>query len=266
MKKKIDFVPNRFLRSVPNALTLCNSLCGFVAILYTLRAYEIQMTGQTMNVFFVSSIMIFSAMIFDAMDGFAARLLNAASVHGIQMDSLSDMVTFGVAPSVLVAVMTHSLRQWSLDGWQLIGVYALCGIYLGGAALRLATYNVHAMLEKKSSATFSGLPSPGAAAAICVVVLFSYQEQYAIKNLAIILPIYAAVLGLLMVSKIPYIHAAKWLLSMRRNYWRLAAFIICLGSVLCFKATALVIIVTGYVLSGPVMWLYNKIFNQEKAV
>jgi hypothetical protein len=118
MKKKIDFVPNRFLRSVPNALTLCNSICGFVAILYTLKAYEIEQTGQTMNVFYVSAIMIFSAMIFDAMDGFAARLLNAASVHGIQMDSLSDMVTFGVAPAVLVAVMTHSLRQWSLAGWQ----------------------------------------------------------------------------------------------------------------------------------------------------
>jgi CDP-diacylglycerol--serine O-phosphatidyltransferase len=266
MKKKIDFVPNRFLRSVPNALTLCNSICGFIAILYTLKAYELDKSGQTMNVFYVSAIMIFSAMIFDAMDGFAARLLNAASVHGIQMDSLSDMVTFGVAPAVLVAVMTHSLRQWSLAGWQEVGVYALCCIYLGGAALRLATYNVHAMLEKKSSATFSGLPSPGAAAAICVVVLYAYQENFAIKNLAVILPIYAAVLGLLMVSKIPYIHAAKWLLSMRRNYWRLAAFVICLGCVLCFKATALVIIVTGYVLSGPVLGVYKKFFSAEKAV
>ena len=67
------------------------------------------------------------------------------------------------------------------------------------------------------------------------------------------------------ISKIPYIHAAKWLLSMRRNYWRLAAFVICLGSVLCFKATALVIIVTGYVLSGPVMGVYKKLFSSEKA-
>lgn len=156
---------NRWIKWVPNALTLGNSLCGFAAILYTLQVYEKMMyrdgSDGIEKIFAFSACMILFAMVFDAFDGYAARLLNAASLHGIQMDSLADMVTFGVAPATLVAVMAHSMR--SLAGNQFRLVWCLCAIYLGCAALRLAKYNVHAILEKKSSDKFSGLPSPGAA-------------------------------------------------------------------------------------------------------
>ena len=96
---------NRWLRFVPNSLTLGNSLCGFAAILYTLRAYE----GRDLDlgIFAVSAWVILCAMIFDALDGFAARIFNAASMHGVQKDSLADMVTFGVAPATLVAIFAH---------------------------------------------------------------------------------------------------------------------------------------------------------------
>jgi len=253
----------KVLRHVPNALTLCNSLCGFAAILYTLRAYEYNETHQALWVFVVSSIMIFSAMVFDAMDGFAARLLDAASLHGIQMDSLSDMVTFGVAPATLVAIMTHCLRDWSLNRTQEIWVYLACSVYLGGAALRLATYNVHAMQEKKSSEYFSGLPSPGAAAALCVVVFFAYawggSTDAVLRKLAFILPCYAAVLGLLMTSTIPYVHAAKWLLSVRRSKVRLAMLIAMLAIAVIFRTSGLMFLVTAYVFSGPVTWMIRKL-------
>ena len=110
---------NRWLKCVPNSLTLCNSLCGFAAILYTLRAYErFYNSSNALSVFATSAVLICCAMIFDAFDGFAARLFNAASMHGIQMDSLADMVTFGVAPATLVAIMTHSLRDWDLNRTQ----------------------------------------------------------------------------------------------------------------------------------------------------
>ena len=144
---------NRWIKWVPNALTLGNSLCGFAAILYTLQVYEKMMyrdgSDGIEKIFAFSACMILFAMVFDAFDGYAARLLNAASLHGIQMDSLADMVTFGVAPATLVAVMAHSMR--SLAGNQFRLVWCLCAIYLGCAALRLAKYNVHAILEKKSS-------------------------------------------------------------------------------------------------------------------
>ncbi len=255
--------PNRWLKCVPNALTLCNSLCGFAAILYTLRAYEkYYNSNNALSVFAISAILICCAMIFDAFDGFAARLFHASSMHGLQMDSLADMVTFGVAPASLVAIMAHSLRDWDLNRSQELLIYVLCSVYLGGAALRLATYNVHAILEKKSDEQFSGLPSPGAAAAICVVVVFAYKTNIGLKQLAVILPYYAAVLGLLMVSPIPYVHAAKWLMSMGRNRRRAILFVIMLVAIGIFQIHALVTIIILYVLSGPVGWLYDKLFHR----
>ena len=109
---------NRWFKSVPNALTLCNSICGFGAILYTLRAYS-SPQGVT-DVFAVSAWIIIFAMFFDAMDGFAARIFNAASMKGIQMDSLADMVTFGVAPATLVAIMSYCLQAMSQTQYLLI--------------------------------------------------------------------------------------------------------------------------------------------------
>ena len=258
MKHRLDIRKYAWVKMVPNALTLCNSLCGFAAILYMLRAYEAGIAHQQqLWIFSVSAIMIFSAMIFDAFDGFAARLLNASSIHGIQMDSLSDMVTFGVAPATLVAIMTHCLRNWELDRPQEVLVYLLSSIYLSGAALRLATYNVLAMQEKKSSDHFSGLPSPGAAAAICVTVFFAYDTRIELDKLAFVLPIYAALLGLLMTSKIPYIHAGKWIQSMRRHPKRLLLFLLLLLFAIVFRVPGLALVVTGYVLSGPVAALIS---------
>ena len=107
---------NKWLKYVPNSLTLCNSLCGFLAILITLRAYEARTVEDSLTVFFSCAVIICCAMIFDSLDGLAARIFNAASMHGVQMDSLADMVTFGVAPATLVAIMTHSLRAPSNIG------------------------------------------------------------------------------------------------------------------------------------------------------
>ena len=254
----------KILKCVPNALTIGNSLCGFIAILWTLRAYEKSGNPSAMLwVFVVSSWLIFAAMIFDALDGLAARAFHAASMTGIQMDSLADMVTFGVAPATLVAVLTNNLRG-ELKPMQMLVVYALCSIYLGCAALRLAIYNVKAITEHKNSKSFSGLPSPGGAAAICVTIFFVYalstkDNSHAIlQRLVFILPGYAALLGLLMVSNIPYLHVGKWLVTMRRSYRKLLLFVVLMVLVAIFRVYALAAIVTGYILSGPLSLLLPK--------
>jgi len=254
----------RVFKVVPNALTIGNSLCGFLAILYTLRVYDNAETGDMLRVFVVSAWMIFAAMIFDALDGFAARTFHATSMTGIQMDSLSDMVTFGVAPATLVAIMTHRLRNGSMDPKQELIVYALCSIYLGCAALRLAIYNVKAITEHKNSKSFSGLPSPGAAAAICVTIFFVYSlstretSRVDLYRLAFILPVYAALLGGLMVSNVPYLHVGKWLISMLRNRRKQLFFAVLVALVIVFRINALAAIVTGYILSGPLSLLLPK--------
>lgn len=254
---------NRWLKWVPNALTLGNSLCGFAAILYTLQVYEKMMyrdgSAGIEKIFAISALMILCAMIFDAFDGYAARLLNAASIHGIQMDSLADMVTFGVAPAAVVAVMAHALN--SLRPSQFIVVWCLCAVYLGCAALRLAKYNVHAMLEKKSSEKFSGLPSPGAAAAICSVIIFYAVEgeKHTMNRLVSFLPYYAAVLGLLMVSEIPYQHFGKWIFSIPRHKKRLLIVCVVLIAACYETAWTALILINGYVIWAPLATIAAKL-------
>jgi CDP-diacylglycerol--serine O-phosphatidyltransferase len=256
---------NRWLKGVPTTLTICNSLCGFAAILYTLHVYDPVNARSPENIFAISAWIILAAMIFDALDGFAARIFNAASMHGVQMDSLADMVTFGVAPAVLVSVMVHSLRE--MKHYQYLFLWTFCAIYLGCAALRLATYNVHAILERKSGDKFSGLPSPGAAAAVCSLVIFYSMKSGEIKQILSILPIYACLLGLLMVSDIKYLHVGKWVSSVRRNPRHLLWLIVaCVIFVLHPQFTA-VFLVNAYVLSGPFFALIRKLgfFKEEDA-
>ena len=258
---------NRWLRYVPNSLTLCNSLCGFAAILYTLRAYE----GYSLEIriFAVSAWIILCAMVFDALDGFAARIFNAASMHGIQMDSLADMVTFGVAPATLVAIFAHKLRGELMPNQELL-IYLLCSVYLGGAALRLATYNVHATLKTKSSSDrFSGLPSPGAAAALCVAVLYLKSrfgtDEETLKLVGRYLPFLAAFLGLMMTSKVPYIHAGKWLMSIRRNRKKMPLVLVAIAILICFRMDGLAFLTGAYIVSGPVLLIFEARYGKKSA-
>lgn len=156
--------------------------------------------------------------------------------------------------------MTHSLRAPSNIGrTEEVLIYLLCSVYLGCAALRLATYNVHAILEKKSSEKFSGLPSPGAAAGICVVVAYAWKCDFNLTKYAFFLPAYAAVLGLLMVSPIPYTHAGKWLLSVRRNRKRMAVFAAMLFIVGFFRIPGIAALVTLYILAGPALAVWRGV-------
>ena len=240
----------RKLRWLPNTLTLCNSWCGFASILWSLSVYE--SSTDIYDVVLISSLIILGAMVFDVLDGFAARMLNATSMIGLQMDSLADMVTFGVAPAVLMVVSTHWL-QGVQTTWGVRITYLLCAVYVGGAALRLATYNVKAMEHTGDSNIFHGLPSPGAAAAIVSVLLAMRACNLDLKNWVMVLPVYAAVLGILMVSPLPYRHLGKWLLTRKNNQpVKIMILIVLLFAVAIFREYAIFTVITLYVLSGPV--------------
>ena len=257
-------ISRKILLCVPNSLTLCNSLCGFAAILYALTVYEPSLRGaerEALGVFAICAWIILFAMIFDALDGFSARLLNATSLHGIQMDSLSDMVTFGLAPAVVAAIMTHWMMadMQKISLWYNFVTYTLCAIYVGGAALRLATYNVHALLEKKSDELFTGLPSPGAAAGICSVVLVWGRFSDRLEPLVIWLPAYAAVLGLLMVSPAPYFHVGKYLVSLKQNPRRRLWTALTVAVLALTQLPGLVILLNCYIFGSPLIWLFRKL-------
>lgn len=253
----------RRLRWLPNTLTLCNSWCGFVSILWTLSVYE--SSTDIYDVVLVSSLIILGAMVFDVLDGFAARMLNATSMIGLQMDSLADMVTFGVAPAVLMAVSTHWL-QGVQTNMEVRITFLLCAVYVGGAALRLATYNVKAMDHTGESDVFHGLPSPGAAAAIVSVLLAMRACNLDLKNWVMVLPVYAAVLGILMISPLPYRHLGKWLLTRKNNQpLKIMILIVLLFAVAIFREYAIFGIITLYVLSGPAEALRRLVTRSGKS-
>lgn len=209
------------------------------------------------RVFIISSCMILGAMVFDALDGFAARIFNAASLKGIQMDSLADMVTFGVAPAVLVAVMAHKYSSTAL-GYPI--AWGLCAIYLAAAAYRLARYNVMTMVDKKSSQKFYGLPSPGAAAVICsLVFLFCSNKIDPYHKFVKILPFYAGILGYLMVSNIRYQHMGKWLSTVRRSKLRILLLIVIILFLIVEPAIGIAVVVNSYVIYGIAANVYIKI-------
>jgi CDP-diacylglycerol--serine O-phosphatidyltransferase len=255
----------KWLKYVPNSLTLCNSLCGFASIIVALSYNNEQVLKEIpeSSIFILCSWLILGAMIFDCLDGFSARLLNAASLHGVQMDSLADMVTFGVAPATLLTAMTYSLK--TLDLRHSVVVWILAAFYLGGAALRLATYNVHAIQEKKSDDKFHGLPSPGAAAAICTTVLFYNELGADHTELWWVLPVYGAILGLLMVSPVRYLHIGKWLTSIHKSKRKSLIVLILLLLAIFYPAITGFVFINGYILLGLLFSFWNFIRNKKEA-
>lgn len=248
------FLPlRRLFRFLPTGLTLGNSLCGFAAILQTLQAYAPDKSQEVPQVFAISAWLIIGAMFFDMLDGWAARLLHADSEYGIEMDSLADMVTFGVAPAVMMAVMAHTSELDWLD-YRL--VWTMCAIYLACVALRLALYNVKARQEHKST-EFHGLPSPGGAAAVCSLVILNSRDASEFMILRELLPLYATVLGFLMVSSIPYAHLGHWL-GDRKKYKLKLVVIIAFFMLFSWRSRLVAAVVINlYVLSGPVRALLN---------
>lgn len=264
MKKNIDATSIKWLKYVPNSLTLCNSLCGFASIIIALSYNNEQVFPELKpeGIFVLCSWFILGAMIFDCLDGFAARMLKATSMHGLQMDSLADMVTFGVAPATLLTAMTYSLK--TLEWRHAVLVWILAAFYLGGAALRLATYNVHAMLEKKSDDKFYGLPSPGAAAAICTTILFYKELGISHTDYWWILPVYGAILGLLMVSPVRYLHIGKWLVSAVKSKRKIAIVLMFLILAVIFPAYTGFIFINTYILIGLLISFWNVLTGKHK--
>lgn len=231
----------RFL--LPNMLTLMNALAGFAALIifFYMLGRGRQVEGTVLAGWF-----ILTAVLFDGLDGFAARKLDAASSAGLQLDSLADFLTFGSAPPVIIAFTCI------MSGRPALAVYGsiTAGLYLCCSAWRLAVYNVTA-LEGKTDGIFRGLPVPGAAAAVMsslVLVAGDNSGSWLLWFTAS----YTLAAGLLMVSRVSYVHMWKWVTSERRGvrylltavvFFSLVFFLGPIGAVTVFSVV--------YIFSGP---------------
>lgn len=194
---------------LPNAFTTAALFCGFYAIVM----------GMNRN-FEYASIAIFAAMILDSIDGRVARLTNTQSEFGAQYDSLSDMVSFGAAPALVV-------YEWSLRGMGKLGWLAAF-VYCAGGALRLARFNTNiAVVDKRY---FQGLPSPAAAAMVAGFIWLMTDLGIpgdSLKWFAWAITLYG---GLTMVSNVPFYSFKD--INLRKSVPFIVAFLIVLGFVL----------------------------------
>ena len=173
-------------RMVPNILTLLALCAGMTAIRFAVK-------GQFEYAVFA----IIVAGIFDGLDGRLARLLKATSSFGAELDSLSDFISFGAAPAVMLYLWTMSGLQ--SIGWAMVLFYAVC------CALRLARFNTQLVAEPPPwrSNFFSGVPAPAGAGLIMVPMFASFEWGHWIARSPILNAVWIGIVALLMVSTIP---------------------------------------------------------------
>jgi CDP-diacylglycerol--serine O-phosphatidyltransferase len=237
-------VRHRGVYLLPNLFTTGALFCGFYAVI----------SGMDGN-FGHAAVAIFIAMLLDGMDGRVARMTNTQSAFGEQYDSLADMVSFGVAPAlVMFSWVLHDLGRW---GWAAAFIYTAC------AALRLARFNTQiGVVDKKY---FIGLASPMAAAIIAAVVLTlsSYQpESVWVKSGLAIITVFA---GLLMVSNFRYTSFKSVDFRGRVPFGVMLLIVMVFAMLIVYREEGLLVISVVYGLSAPVIWVLRKIGLMKSA-
>ncbi len=226
---------------IPSFVTVGGIFCGFLAILTSVK-------GEASH-FIYAAQCIGWAFILDGVDGRVARSLNATSAFGREFDSLSDVISFGVAPAVLV--YNWGLRNTADEFGILVGfVYLVCG------AARLARFNVTTTDEPKSS--FTGLPIPGAAVAIAALV-YSAPNYKPGEFMTGIISLYVLALGFLMISTLPFFSLKKVKLSTENVRQTLIGLSVLVALTWAYSRAMFLVIATAYVLSGPVKYILKRL-------
>jgi CDP-diacylglycerol--serine O-phosphatidyltransferase len=228
---------------LPNLFTTAALFAGFYAVLAA-------MNGQ----FAKAAIAIFLAMILDGLDGRVARMTNTQTAFGAEYDSLSDMVAFGLAPSLVMYELT-------LSGLGKLGWLAAF-IYTAGAALRLARFN--SRLDTADKRFFTGLPSPSAAAILAGFVWVMVDNEVPGGDVAWVALVLTTVAGLLMVSNILY-HSFKQIdFKGKVPFFAIVAVMLAFAVILSEPPMVLFGLFFAYTLSGPLLAL-KRLYKKRKS-
>ena len=228
-------VRRRGIFLLPNLLTTGALFSGFYAIIAG-------MNGDFIN----AAIAIIVAGIFDGLDGRVARLTNTTSAFGVQYDSLSDMVSFGIAPAIVM--FSWALQPLGKYGWAFAFAFAAC------TALRLARFNTQ--VEGADKRYFTGLASPAAAGLIATTVWVGHATAVEI-HLSIFVGLGTLVAALLMVSNIRYYSFKVLDFRGRVPFWVILAVVLVFVVIASNPDVVLLILAVVYALSGPIGWLWR---------
>jgi CDP-diacylglycerol---serine O-phosphatidyltransferase len=265
---------NRTFAILPTMFTLGNLVCGFFAIVIASRVPTPDSPEgftQTLAIdpshCMLSAWLIFLAMVFDALDGYVARLAKSSSEFGAELDSLCDMVSFGVAPAYLLVKMCPQFSFLHKEAaWVIAASYAVC------ASLRLARFNTEAN-DEDDHMSFRGLPSPAAAASVAGFAIMFYTLRKEENPLAFapqifivlqrVLPFFALLAAMLMVSRIPYPHVVNQVFRGQRTLRHLVGIIFSIVAIMVFRDYAVSIVCVTFVLYSPLRYAWETVVQRR---
>jgi len=226
---------------LPNLMTTTALFAGFYAVIAGMNGH-----------FELGAISIFVAMVFDGLDGRVARMTNSCSAFGAEYDSLADMVSFGLAPALLV-------YQWALNDFGKLG-WLVAFIFTVGAALRLARFNTQVGIADKRY--FQGLPSPAAAALLAgfVWMVEANEIDTGFEPLFILILTLAA--GLMMASNIRFSSFKEVQLKDKVSFLTLLLIVLVFVVITLKPSMILFIVFFVYTLSGPIVTL--RLIQQKR--
>lgn len=228
---------HRGIYLLPNLFTTGALFSGFYAVV----------AGMNHD-FSAAAIAIFVAMILDGLDGRVARMTGTESAFGAEYDSLADMVSFGVAPALVA--FSWMLKDLGQVGW------IVAFVFVAGAALRLARFNVQVDTADKN--WFTGLPSPAAAAVVAALVWVLHDISFDVFWPQVLVSFVIAAVGLLMVSNVRYYSFKGIDLKNRVPFVMLLAVVLLLAIIAIDPATMLLLLFVGYGASGPLYAVFKK--------
>jgi CDP-diacylglycerol--serine O-phosphatidyltransferase len=262
---------------LPSLFTVGTLVCGYYAILSTQRAG--QMLAAAAGAVLASKAAEFSALavaaldnaskaigwaiVFDGLDGRIARMTNTASPFGRELDSLADVITFGVAPAVLAyvwgsrAIMEMAGTERFIQNirevaWLLTFAYVICG------ASRLARFNIDTVKPSSDRRFFVGMPIPAAAGFIAAVVHF-YKQPLTTWQFSMAWLVMVGILGFLMVSRMRYYSFKVLDLRVRRSYLAIIVIGLIIGGIWFYSESVLLTLAITYAISGIVLRITAKI-------
>ena len=254
---------------LPNLMTAGNLFCGFMAIVHCIQARlaETALSGSYRDMtnaehYKYAVWFIFGAAAFDTLDGRLARMGGRESLFGAEFDSLADVISFGMAPALLMFYLilapTTGDYEWFRNiGWAIGFIYLLC------AAMRLARFNVitNPLLRpgtKDSSKDFVGLPVPAAALTVAATVLFLLKlsdTDRSLKSWALALPPLMLLVAFLMVSTVRYPSGKNVDMQTQTRVRPFIFLLCCIGLVVFYKEFAVLGICLGYIFFGLLRYL-----------
>jgi CDP-diacylglycerol--serine O-phosphatidyltransferase len=276
----------KYITVLPSLVTILNGVCGFSAIAFASKGAAAGINHfsyhrLTLPYFAMAGYMILLAMIADVLDGRLARMSKNTSSFGGQLDSLCDIISFGVAPAFLMLkVLEYKLSSFAGQSTAFVNfaerfVWLAAASYISCAAIRLARFNVENEEDESAHMSFIGLPTPAAAGVVVSIVIFHQEtllelsagssRAYIICEDAIIYALPLLVLGVavLMVSRIRYPHILNQYIKGKKPFAHLIRALLFLGLIIWSRQVALVLIFCGFAASGFLKWFYCKVIRRK---